>query len=203
MDARTIGFAIAAIFATTPVWCQTPGDAAVRGGHFEQGADLYKRGADQGDGDAALKLGLLLDQGRLRGNSYGTAAEWFKKACELGNLPGCHNVGVAFEYGKKGLEKDYVQARVYYLRAADRGYMSSQYNLGSLYSNGYVTPADDVEGFKWMLIAEKSALQCKAVPLCQWVLEDPPKHRQRLKERLSRENQQRAEILATEWKPKK
>jgi TPR repeat protein len=197
---RKIGIGLIALFALTNGWCQTPGDAAVRGGYFEQGADLYKRGAAQGDSSAALKLGLLIDQGRVSVTTFGNATDWFKKACELGNMPGCHNAANAFEYGKNGVEKDYELARAYYLRAADRGYMPSQYNLGSLYSNGYFTPAEDIEGFKWMLVAEKTALGCRSTPLCKWVLDDPPKHRQRLKDRLSIEDQKKSEALATEWK---
>src|SRR5258708_2928138 len=100
-------------------------------------------GSEQGDPAAALRLGFLLDSGY-----------WFRKACDLGSLPGCHNAGVAYESGKGRLDKDYSQARAYYLRAAERGYMQSQYNLASLYSNNYISPPDDVEGLKWMLLAQ-------------------------------------------------
>lgn len=43
----------------------TPGDAALRGGHPTHAADLYKQGALQGDSSAALKLGLLIDNGTI------------------------------------------------------------------------------------------------------------------------------------------
>jgi hypothetical protein len=42
----------------------TPGDAAVRAGRPQAGADLYLEGAKLGHADAALKLGLLLEEGR-------------------------------------------------------------------------------------------------------------------------------------------
>lgn len=149
------------------------------------------RGSEQGDPAAALRLGFLLDSG-----------DWFKKACDLGSLPGCHNAGVAHESGKGKLDKDYSQARAYYLRAAERGYMQSQYNLASLYSNNHISPPDDVEGLKWMLLAQKSASECKQDQSCGWALQDPPGHKQRLLSRLSSAQKENAESLAAEWKPK-
>ncbi|MGC9967224.1 MAG: hypothetical protein ABSE08_17640 [Syntrophobacteraceae bacterium] len=101
----------------------TPGDAAVRGGHSQAGADLYLKGAELGHADAALKLGLLLGEGRVSGPRYRTAGHWFKRACELGSMVGCHNTGVAYEYGTDGMAMDYVEASNYYRRAAEKGYM--------------------------------------------------------------------------------
>jgi TPR repeat protein len=175
------------------------GDAASRGGHPDQAAELYRRGAEQGDASAALRLGMLVDQGQVSTAKYGDAANWFKQACSLGNLPSCHNVGVAYEYGKNGVSKDYSEARNFYSKAASAGYMQSQYNLASLYSNGYIAPANDVEGLKWMLLAQTSAAKCKQEELCQWILRDPPGHRRRLEGRLSSAQQQDAAVLAKQW----
>lgn len=179
-----------------------PGDAALRGGHPEQAAELYRRGAEQGDASAALRLGLLVDQGQVSVATYGEAGNWYKRGCSLGNLPSCHNVGVAYEYGKNGLPKGYSEARDFYLKAATAGYMQSQYNLASLYSNGHVMPPNDVEGLKWMLLAQLSAEKCKQQELCQWVLRDPPGHRRKLEGRLSGTQQEEAAMLAKQWNAK-
>jgi hypothetical protein len=149
-----------------------------------------------------LRLGLLLDEGRVSASTYGSAGTWFKKACDLGSLPGCHNVGVAYEYGKNGLAKDYELAREFYAKAAATGYMQSQYNLGSMYSNNYISPPNDVEGLKWLFLAQMSAATCKQHQLCRWVLDDPPDHKRRLEARLSSTQQQEARTLAAQWKPK-
>lgn len=193
---------VVAVLVAASGCSSVPGDAALRSGHPEQAADLYRRGAEQGDANAALNLGLLIDKERVSSSKYGEAGDWFKKACNLGNLPACHNVGVAYEYGKNGLPKDYAQARNFYFKAATEGYMQSQYNLASLYSNDYVAPRDDVEGLKWMLVAQLTADKCKQQQLCQWVLEDPPGHKRRLESRLSGTQQQQAHALATQWKTK-
>jgi len=178
-----------------------PGDAALRGGHPDQAAKLYQRGAQQGDAAAALRLGFLLDQGLVSAEKYGEAGDWFKKGCSLGNLPSCHNAGVAYEEGKNGFAKNHAEARAYYLKAATAGYMQSQYNLASLYSNGYVTPSNDVEGLKWMLLSQAAAKKCSSQGLCQWILEDPPGHKRRLESRLSSAQQQESALLAKDWKP--
>lgn len=177
-----------------------PGDAVLRPGHPEKAAEFYQRGAEHGNADAAFRLGMLIDKREVSSIVYGSAFSWFKKACELGSLAGCHNVGVAYEYGTNGLPKDYVQAQAYYLKAAAAGYMPSQYNLGSLYANNHVSPPNDVEGLKWVLLAQMSAAKDEAQPLAQWVLQDLPGHKRRLEMRLSDTQIQEASRLADEWK---
>src|SRR5262245_5046077 len=159
----------------------TPGDAAARAGHPESAAKLYAQGASQGDAAAALKLGLLISNRRVTG--YGDAGSWFAKSCQLGEVVGCHNAGVGYEYAEHGLPMNYGEAASAYRKAAERGYMQSQYNLGSMYSNGYLN--DDVEGLKWLLLSQKAANSCTGQPLCKWLLDDPPGHVAKLTTRMS------------------
>lgn len=181
----------------------TPGDAALRGGHTQAAADLYLKGAELGHGDAALKLGLLLEDGKVSGPQYGTAIQWYVRACDLGELAGCHNAGVAYEYGNVGAIKNIYNAYDYYFKAAEQGFMQSQYNLSSLYSNQYIQPANDTEGYKWMLLAQDAARKCSKIPLCEWILQDPPGHKAKLKGRLTEDQTKEAEKLAASWTAKK
>jgi TPR repeat protein len=194
---------LGSLIATSVACSSVPGDAALRGGHPDQAAELYRRGAEQGDAAAALRLGLLVAEGRVSTSKYGESGTWYKRACELRSLPGCHNVGVSYEYGKNGLAKDLVEAQAYYSKAAAAGYMQSQYNLGSMYSNNYITPSNDIEGLKWLVLAQKAAAECKQEQLCQWILQDPPGHRRRLENRLSSAQQNEAHALAAQWNVKK
>lgn len=177
----------------------TPGDAAYRQGSFEVAAELYFRGALNGDDKAALKLGLLLENRVIDVDRYKTATAWFGRACELGNIVGCHNAGVSFEYGKDGFERDYVKASNYYQKAADYGYMQSQYNIGSMYANRYL--ADDIKGLQWLLLAQKNAAECASEELCQWILKDPPGHVSKLKERMTKEQIEEAQQSAAKFSP--
>jgi TPR repeat protein len=161
----------------------TPGDAANRSNHPQQAAELYRRGADQGDALAARKLAFLIEEHSELSAEFGTMGTWFLKGCDVGDLPSCHNVGVGYETSKFGLSQNYDQARIYYQKAADHGYMQSQYNLGTLYSNQYFN--DDTEGLKWLLASQRSAKTCATVPLCKWILDDPPSHVAKLKGRMT------------------
>lgn len=187
------------VFPLIAACSTTPGDAAYRTGHPQEAAELYMRGAQNGDDKAALKLGLLLESKVVDVDRFGTATKWFKRACELGNIKGCHNAGVSFEYGKDGYEKDYIQASNYYRKAAEHGYMQSQYNLGSLYTNQYLT--DDIKGLKWLLLAQRNAAECASDELCQWILKDPPDHVNKLKERMTKEQIEEAQQRAAEFSP--
>jgi hypothetical protein len=175
----------------------TPGDAAYRGKHYEQAANLYRKGAELGDKTAALKLGLMLFENQINTSDYGNAVKWFIKACELGSNEGCHNSGNAYEYGKMGASKNYTIAQKYYTIAAKKGFIQSQYNLGTLYSNQYLN--DDVEGLKWIFIAKNSAKNCSSEPLCQWITKDPPNHQGKLENRMNEKEIQKAKKQANEW----
>jgi TPR repeat protein len=180
---------------------EIPGDAAFRAGHYQAAADLYKKAAEEGNGLAALKLGLLVGY-YVSPETYGQAAEWYRTACDRGVLEGCHNLGVLYEYGNRGVVKDLKEAFRYYLLAAERGYMQSQYNLASMYSNDYIQPRNDVEGYKWFLLAQKAAEKCRSRSVCKWVLDDSPHHGRTLQERLTVEDIRRARNLADQWRPK-
>jgi len=62
-----------------------------------------------------------------------------------------------------------------------------------------LSPQNNFEGYKWMAIAEKTAMQCMQSQHCQWVLDDPPGHRKRLKDRLTKEELIKAESIASNW----
>ncbi len=177
-----------------------PGDAALQLGSPERAAKLYLSEANQGNAEAAVRLGTLIANREVSAANYGSAIDWFKKACESGNPEGCHNLGVAYEYGTHCLPKDYAEARAYYLKAAIAGYMPSQYNLAGLYANNHVSPANDLEGLKWVLLAQMSAGRHQTRTLSHWVTQDLAGYRSRLEMRLSDAQLREARILAEGWK---
>ncbi len=197
MNLKTVTLYIGLLILMVGCASHTPGDAAYRGGHFEQAANLYYQGAELGDKSAALKLGLMISENEISTTNYGNAVEWFTKACELGSDAGCHNSGNVYEKALMGANKDYDKARKYYSIAAEKGFIQSQYNLGTLYSMQYFN--DDVEGLKWILIAKKTADTCSDVPLCQWVIKDPPAHQNKLMNRMTEDQIAAAQKQADAW----
>ena len=178
---------------------QTPGDAFRRSNDDSTAAKMYHTMAQQGDVQAAFKLGLLLSERRLspaEASHYGPASRWFAQSCPA--LPAaCHNLGV--EYTNAG---DHQRAEQFYLTAATRNYMQSQFNLASAYVNGYLPlPADPSQAFAWLLIARQEAARCQeaAPSLCQWVLTDKAGNQAWFRSRLTPAQQAEAERRAATW----
>ena len=186
------------LFAQSPALAASPPDPK----QDEKSALAYRAQANKGNGNAALQLGNLLTQRRVSAIRFGHAADWYRKGCDLGDLSACHNAGYAYEVGKNGVAKDVFEAATYYLKAAERAFLPSMANLGALYVNGHILPADDVEGYKWLLIARLAANQCAGMPVCKSVIEDRHGHRKKMQSRLSASEQRAAERMAMDWKPK-
>lgn len=109
--------------------------------------------------EIALQKGIaMLSDGSITDKSEALTA--FQQACELGSLYGCHKMGIAYNNGLYGKEKNYQKARQWYLRAAEKGYVPSQQNIANLYAHRLL-PMDDIEGYKWLKLAEIGAAQCK------------------------------------------
>ena len=63
-----------------------------------------------------------------------------------------YTLGLLYAKGE-GVPQDYVEAREWWLKAAEQGDASAQYNLGIYYHNGQGVPQDYVEARKWYLKA--------------------------------------------------
>ena len=166
----------------------------------QQLAVELKKRYDKGDGDAALRIGNLLAQNRIPAAQYGQPVDWYKKGCKLHDVAACHNVGLAYQKGSYGLQRDLAEAAEYYVRAANRGFLNSMYNLAILYANAEANAADPREGLKWMLVAQKAAAQCPDRKLCKIVTEDQAGYRTRLEARLSSKERREAYKLAENWR---
>jgi hypothetical protein len=163
-------------------------------------AELRKR-YDKGDGDAALRIGNMLSQKRLPASIYGTPVDWYRKGCKLNDAPSCHNVGIAYQKGLYGLPRDPAEAAEHYLRAANRGFLNSMYNLAILHLESGLIASDPRDGLKWMLVAQRAATQCPDRNICRIVIEDRSGYKTRLEERLSSRERREAYKLAEDWRP--
>ena len=71
----------------------------------------------------------VLDKSGIK-SSFGA-----KKACDSGNMRGCHNLGVMYTNGD-GVEKDFGKAVQLFKKACDGGEVRGCYNLGVMYADG-------------------------------------------------------------------
>lgn len=121
--------------------------------------------AEQGDSDAAFKIGLFYDVGENGIRDADRAVYWYRRAAEGGNLHAQHNLAVAYANGD-GVTLDINKAIKWWTLAASHGNADSQYNLGILYAMGVHGIKKDLEKAKrWW---RKAAL--RGDPMAQYNL---------------------------------
>lgn len=84
----------------------------------------------------------------------------FEQACEMGNNYGCHKVGIAYNNGLYGKEKNYLVAKQWYEKAAAKGYIPSQLNIANIYAHRLL-PLDDETGYSWLARAGDGLRNCQ------------------------------------------
>lgn len=192
--------AICGFFILTAAACSTtPGDAARRGGHYPQAANLYEAGAKQGDPVAAQKLGDLYNFRPGLPEDHEKAVYWYKKAIELGDIPSYWSIGVIYRDGNGNVPKDYGLAEQYFLLGAEKGQHYSMYDLAGMYAEQLTKSPNDIEGLKWLNIVTTFAATCPRNEGCQYILRDPKKVREGLESRMNPDQEQKAKELADSW----
>ena len=79
---------------------------------------------------------------------FSKAAEWFRKAADLGDAKAQYNLGVAYNEGK-GVPQDFGQAAFWFSKAAEQGIPQAQNNLGFLYKQGQGVVQDSSKATEW------------------------------------------------------
>lgn len=194
-------FTIYGFLCLTLAACSTtPGDAAHRGGHYTQAAELYEAGAKQGDSQAAEKLGDLYNYRPGLPEDHGKAIYWYKKAIELGNPTPYWAVGVIYRDGKGNVPRDFGFAERYFLQGAEKGQHYSMYDLAGMYADNFAKTPNDIEGLKWLNIVTAFATTCPSSnDGCQYILRDPKKIREKLESRMNADQKQKAKASADNW----
>jgi TPR repeat protein len=116
--------------------------------------------ANAGDAAAQVQVGeryaanaAALHNVASAGETYKTAAEWYRKAADQGFIPGQLHLAALYRDGGKGFPRDMEQAATWYRKAAEQGDVSAQASLGVLYSIGQGVPHNDIEAYFWLDLA--------------------------------------------------
>jgi TPR repeat protein len=118
---------------------QGDANACFRQGYSLESKDVlkakaaYKKACDGKVAAACVNLGLL--QEKQTPPAWKDAAKSYEKACKLGHMKGCNNLGVAYENGA-GVSQSFVSARTHFKQACDKKQPTACYNLGLLFSYG-------------------------------------------------------------------
>jgi TPR repeat protein/predicted acylesterase/phospholipase RssA/ankyrin repeat protein len=100
-----------------------------------EAAKWFKKAAEQGHANGQYRLGIMYEKGRGVKDDFYEAAKWLKKTAEQGNLEGYYYLGMMCEKHRRSVAKYSYQAEAKdsYIKAAERGHVGSQCNLGRMY----------------------------------------------------------------------
>ena len=105
---------------------------------------------------------FVTGQDSYKQHDFKTAADLFKKSADLGNPDAQYTYALMLYRGQGFASSDYSEAARYYILAANNNFAKAQYNLAILYYQGTGVARDDVQAYKWLVLAsqkgEKRAL---------------------------------------------
>jgi len=126
-------------------------------GEFAEAQLAWRQAAQQGDGRAALYLGVSYDAGQGVPRDEIQALLWYRRAADAGNASGMFNLGVMYDAGR-GTPRDPEEAVRWYLRAAEAGSARAEYNLGLMYQDGMGVPRDAGRAVRFFRLAARHGI---------------------------------------------
>lgn len=103
--------------------------AAYKMGDYESARQQWESLAQRDNTSAIINLANLYEQGQGVPRDPAKAAEWLRRAAELGDPRGQTQLGMAYEKGL-GVPRDLQKAESWFRRAAEQGDTTAQFNLG-------------------------------------------------------------------------
>ena len=95
-----------------------------------------------------------------------------------------------YEKGQ-GVPQDYQEAVKWYRLSAEQGFAEAQYNLGVMYYNGQGVPQDYVSAHMWFNFSSANGDK------------DAIKNRKLVETKMTKQQIEKAQEMARNWKPKK
>lgn len=123
--------------------------------NFTKANSMYKEAiaeltplAENGDGLACFYLGYSYDEGLGVIQNNVTAAQWYLKGAEAGDVDAQCAMAGCYKNGR-GVTKSYTEAVKWYRLSAEQGYDNAQCSLGYCYDVGQGVPQSYTEAVKW------------------------------------------------------
>ncbi|MCC7373724.1 MAG: sel1 repeat family protein [Verrucomicrobiales bacterium] len=120
--------------------------------------------AKAGDADAAHLRGVLEHQGLGLPPNALHAAEWYRRADQLGHPTAGTELGLLYLNGD-GVPKDATEASHWFRRAANHGRADAQFYLARLYQQGQGVARDEVQALTWYRLASQGEPHVKEAPV--------------------------------------
>lgn len=98
---------------------------------------FYQKAANQGHAKAQTSLAIMYLEGEVVRQSLSEHIKWLKKAAAQKNSHAQILLGVAYEFGNRGVNKDYVIAKEWYGKSCDNGNSNGCRNYKILNEQGH------------------------------------------------------------------
>jgi len=149
----------AAVESGNPIAQFQMGLNKLQAGHPEEAARLIRLAANRNQPAAQYRLAKLYESGTGVAEDAITARELVQRAAMGGNRIAMHDLGNYNFYGQGGLERDPAAALDWFTKAAERGVVDSQFNVGFLREGGQGVAEDLSVAYFWYNIAARQGDQ--------------------------------------------
>lgn len=132
--------------------------AVYKMGQYDEARTIWLSLASRNNPSAMINLANMSEQGQGVPRDLGKAAEWLRKAADLGDARGQLQLGLAYEKGL-GVKRSPEIAAEWFLKAAEQGESTAQFNLGVMLATNYgkgiksASPEQQEEAIKWLELA--------------------------------------------------
>ena len=122
-------------------------------GRTNEGVDLIRKSANQNQPAAQYRLAKLYEIGEGVSQDSEMARQLTERAAANGNRIAMHDLALYYAEGRGGVTADLPTAAKWFEKAAERGVVDSQFNLGVLFESGQGLPKNVNDAFVWYSIA--------------------------------------------------
>jgi len=135
------------------------GVAYLETGRTKEAIALIRKAADSGQPAAQYRLAKLYEVGEGVTQNADMARQLTERAARAGNRIAMHDLALYYAEGRGGVETDLEAAAQWFEKAATRGVVDSQFNLGVLFEMGKGVPQNPVDSYVWYGIASQQGDQ--------------------------------------------
>lgn len=128
-------------------------------GRTDEGVNLIRKSANQNQPAAQYRLAKLYEVGEGVSQDQDMARQLTERAATNGNRIAMHDLALYYAEGRGGVDVNLPTAAKWFEKAAERGVVDSQFNLGVLHESGQGLPKNVTDAFVWYSIAAKQGDQ--------------------------------------------
>ena len=128
-------------------------------GRVEDGIAFIRAAANKDQPAAQYRLAKLYESGTGVTADPEMARQLTERAARNGNRIAMHDLALYYAEGRGGVSTDIGTAANWFEKAAERGVVDSQFNLGVLFESGQGIPRNVADAYVWYSIAAKQGDQ--------------------------------------------